>query len=297
MCLSRTRPPLLRNQLKSRAGWGFRDEVSDLGDKNSQITNSVTENPYASPRSVYIEPKFPDDPSRCYNQPTSVDAILGHSWKIWKSNLGLLIGTTFVTILILGCINAVLIIVIQAVAREDLGTAQIINFVGELVSKLASTYLSIGQARIALKLARFQRAEFGDLFNGGDCFFSLVVAWIIAWIGFVIGLVLLIIPGILLYLAYWPFCYFIIDRKAGVIDSFSLATEITKNNWGTAFGLWFVSAIIMIVGFLALCVGVIAAAPLVGVVWATAYLMMSGQLSPFPRREEFGDELRAPKYA
>jgi len=34
----------------------------------------------------------------------------------------------------------------------------------------------------------------------------------------------------------------------------------------------------MLIGFFALCVGIIFAAPLVTVVWATAYLMMSGQI-------------------
>jgi hypothetical protein len=47
--------------------------------------------------------------------------------------------------------------------------------------------------------------------------------------------------------------------------------------------LWLVSVGIIIVGLLAFCVGIILAAPLVSVLWATAYLMMSGQLPPQPQ--------------
>jgi hypothetical protein len=54
---------------------------------------------------------------------------------------------------------------------------------------------------------------------------------------------------------------------------------ITNGNYGTAFLLWLASLGIAIVGLLALCVGILAAAPLIGMIWTTAYLMMSGQIT------------------
>ena len=38
----------------------------------------------------------------------------------------------------------------------------------------------------------------------------------------------------------------------------------------------------MILGFLALCIGLLFAAPLVTLLWVVAYLMMSGQISQQP---------------
>jgi hypothetical protein len=46
--------------------------------------------------------------------------------------------------------------------------------------------------------------------------------------------------------------------------------------------LWLLSIAVIIQGLMAACIGVIFAAPLVVMLWATAYLMMSGQLSATP---------------
>jgi hypothetical protein len=57
---------------------------------------------------------------------------------------------------------------------------------------------------------------------------------------------------------------------------------MTEGNWGTAFLLALLSVGIYLLGIAALCVGVLFAAPLVSMMWVVAYLMMSGQLSPYP---------------
>jgi hypothetical protein len=43
----------------------------------------------------------------------------------------------------------------------------------------------------------------------------------------------------------------------------------------------------MIVGFLALCIGLIFAAPLVSVLFATAYLMMAGHLPVYSQPAQY----------
>jgi len=65
----------------------------------------------------------------------------------------------------------------------------------------------------------------------------------------------LIVPAILMILGILAvFTNVIIDRKAGVIESFSVASRITNGNWGSSFVLWLMSMGIMILGCLALCV-------------------------------------------
>jgi hypothetical protein len=99
---------------------------------------------------------------------------------------------------------------------------------------------------------------------------------------------LCIIPGIILALMFWPFYYVVVESKAAVTDSFSVASTITQGNRGTTFVLWLASIGMMIVGVLAFCIGILFAAPLVGVMWATAYLMMSGQLAAQPGQAVYG---------
>ena len=82
---------------------------------------------------------------------------------------------------------------------------------------------------------------------------------------------------------FWPFYYLNVEEKAGVIESFSVASKITEGNRGIAFVLVLVSFGVNVLGMLALCVGILFAAPLVSLLWATAYLMMSGQLPVQPQ--------------
>ena len=98
-----------------------------------------------------------------------------------------------------------------------------------------------------------------------------------------LGLIACIVPGILLMLMWWPAYYLVVDEKAGVMESFSVAGNITRGNWGAAILLWLISLAVSMAGVLALCIGILFAAPFVAMMWAVAYLMMSGQINrPVP---------------
>jgi uncharacterized membrane protein len=155
------------------------------------------------------------------------------------------------------------------------------SIVAQIAANLVQLYLGIGAVQINLKLARRQPASFGDLFGGTNLFFPVLGGAIIAYIAIFFGVLLCVVPAILMLLGYWPFYYLIIDRKAGVLESFSVAYRITHENWASAFVLWVMSIGISILGCLALCIGLLFAAPLVSMMFAVAYLMMSGQLMPY----------------
>ncbi len=74
----------------------------------------------------------------------------------------------------------------------------------------------------------------------------------------------------------------IVDGKAGAIESFQMARPLAQENVGTVVVLWLASTGIMLAGLLALCVGLLVAAPLVSLVWGAAYLLMSGQVATRP---------------
>lgn len=93
-----------------------------------------------------------------------------------------------------------------------------------------------------------------------------------------LGLVLLIIPGIIIALMWWPTYFLVADKKAGVIESFSVAARITQNNWGTAILIVLLGMGINLLGLLAFCIGILFSMPLVWLLSAIAYLMMAGQI-------------------
>jgi len=238
-------------------------------------------NPYASPASAGMLPigyqMMPINP-----RPVAADAVFNYAWEIWKNNLGLLIGITVLFIAgnyAIAIPFAVAQAVLEQQGEKEMGIA--VYVLGQVINNVVQMYLNIGIVQIALKLARRQPASFADLFGGLPRLLPLIGMYLIAALPLLFGFLLLIVPGVLLMLAFWPAYYLIVDGRAGVIESFSIARRITEGNWGSAFVLYIMTIGITLLGCAAVCVGLLFALPLVSVMWATAYLMMSGQLMPY----------------
>jgi uncharacterized membrane protein len=157
-----------------------------------------------------------------------------------------------------------------------------------LTPRPVQIFLGVGELQLILKLTRGQQASFNDVFGGGPRFWPTVGVFILSMIGITLGIALCVIPAIILLLMFWPCYYLVVDNKSRVLDSFSSASTITQGNRGTTFVLWLASLGIMLVGVLAFCIGLLFAAPLVSVMWASAYLMMSGQLAAQPAQAAYG---------
>ena len=241
-------------------------------------TGSV--NPYASPAAsdaYYNAYATASGPIR--NVPVAFDPIWSHAFRVWQNNLGLLLGAMLILVGISIAVAVPIAIVQGAMeANGEQELAAVVSLVGNLVQNLVQMYLGIGQAKISVKLARGMPASIGDMFSGGPRFLPVLGGNLLVGLAFMAC----IVPGIIVLLFGWPFYYLIIEERAGVIDSFSLGSKITEGNRGTTFVLWMASVGVYLLGICALCLGVFVALPLISVLWATAYLMMSGQLAPPP---------------
>lgn len=245
------------------------------------------DNPYQSPTATK-EPQYmpKGDPKSLGNQPirnvpTDFGSIMNYSWAVWKENLGLLIGAMVVIMIIGGAVSGVSEVFLNLLARMGLKEVVFLMIpVSMFVQFSANVFLTVGWMKMLLKLARGQRADFADLFSGGDLFLPALGTAALFGLATGIGYVLCIIPGIIVLLLWWPCIVLVVDRKASVMESFTLAREVTANNIGTTIVVWLAALGINLVGLAACCIGVVASGPLVATMSITAYLMMSGQLPP-----------------
>jgi uncharacterized membrane protein len=246
-----------------------------------EMPRGQDENPYSAPQTSYMPPTVTAGSGPIGNQVVDAGPILSHAWEVWKANLGLLVGTFMAVIS--GAINGLSALMETLLTRQgERELAMAVGGAAGVFDSLIQIYLGIGEVQLILKLLRGEPATIGDLFGGGPRFAPVLGASILGGLMFFFGFLLCVVPGIILALMFWPFYYLVIEGKTGVLESFSVASTITQGNKGTTFILWLASFGIMIVGVLALFIGILFAAPLVSVVWATAYLMMSGQLSTQP---------------
>jgi hypothetical protein len=143
-----------------------------------------------------------------------------------------------------------------------------------IASQLLSAFLSLGATRIGLNLVSGKEIQLGMLFGGGKKLLPAFLATILFGLVFVVGLLLLIVPGIYLAMRYGLFLTAMVDRDLGVIDSFKYSSTLTTGNRMNLFLLALLGLLIMLAGCLALCLGLFFAMPVMWLSWIVAYRWM-----------------------
>jgi hypothetical protein len=141
----------------------------------------------------------------------------------------------------------------------------------QVLNQLLSLFLSIGLTRIGLNLVSGKPISVGMLFGGGRKLLPMIGGYIIFMAAFVVGLVLLIVPGTYIAMRYGQFFYAIVDRDLSIIDSFKYSSSITTNNRMNLFLLVLLYMAMGLAGILALCIGILFAMPVIWLTGVVAY--------------------------
>jgi hypothetical protein len=260
-------------------------------------------NPYASPAGGFNESRPLS--GAIGHQRVEIGDVMNYSFRIWQDNLGLLVGATFVTAVIMLLINSAGGSAIGVMFGGDPVILFGARLMLQLVGFAVGSFLGIGQAIIFLKLARGQRAEFSDMFSGGPRFLPVIGLLLLTGGPHILlqtfsssfggrrgfaDLVMMSNSLLMLYflvyailaLYWWPAYYLVLEDRAGVFQSFGLAARITEGNKLQSFLLFLLMYGMWLLGCLALVVGLLFAIPLTQLMLAVAYLMMTGQLPTKP---------------
>ncbi|MEM9410900.1 MAG: hypothetical protein AAGA30_07290 [Planctomycetota bacterium] len=216
-------------------------------------------NPYRSPSSTQSAPLSSAKDGAVVPTAANFDEIFGYAWNVYKENVGLLLGMVLITFGISFAFNILVQGVNFTLDQADAGGSviAIFNFVLFAITYLMNAFLYSGQARLCLKIARQQEASIGDLFSGGDVFVQVLIMGVVVGLLVAVGLLGLIIGAIIVAMLLWTHFYLIVDNKASWFDSLTLAFAIGKLNLGTTFILFVVSIGLSLIGFLALCIGML----------------------------------------
>jgi phage FluMu protein Com len=213
------------------------------------------------------------------NVQVDVSDVISHAWECWKRDLGILVVASLVAGFasqVVAIPAGIVIAVLRANGEHEI--AAIVNGASSLLSMPIQVYFMMGLMAISLASARGQQVELGMIFYRADNTMGALGAILLFMFLIFLAVLACIIPGILVALFFWPFYFLVVDKRVGLGETFSMARVITTGNSGATILLWLASIGISIVGLLACCVGFIFAYPLTQVMWATGYLMMSGQL-------------------
>jgi uncharacterized membrane protein len=184
-------------------------------------------------------------------------------WKTTLENLTFLILITFV----LGLVQLA-----PNILDPHLRDKELLASAFNIITYIVSLGVTLGSIKIYLKLVDGMTPQFSDLFS----LFKTRLLWryflasLLYSLVVVLGLFLLIIPGIYIALKYLFYSYFLVDKNAGVFESFSKSGEITKGRIWNLFQFEVLLWLILLAGLLTLFLGLLVAMPTISL--ATAYL-------------------------
>jgi uncharacterized membrane protein len=156
---------------------------------------------------------------------------------------------------------------------ESAGAGQ---FLAQLLQSAVSIFLGGVAAKAALEVTEGKPFDFFAAF-GKVNLVQLVIAAVLVGLATLIGFVLLIIPGLIVVFLTFLTTYAIVDDDKSAIDGIKHSVKLASDNVGDALLLLLFNLLVVIAGFIALCVGLIVAIPVTVFATAYAYRSFNGQ--------------------
>jgi len=130
-----------------------------------------------------------------------------------------------------------------------------------IVQTVLDLIIGIGIIKIAIEFIDKKVPEYKDLFYYQPIVNYFIVALLTGLI-VVVGLILLIIPGIYFGLRLKFAVYLVIDKNLGPVEAIKKSWKMTKGNVWNLFFFGFLLGLINILGFLCLIIGLFITVPL-----------------------------------
>lgn len=199
-----------------------------------------------------------------------IKKALGDGWRLFKAKWKVLLVLALVTFVVQWVLN---------LASSWVGEMWYVAVPLALVSMLVSLFIGLRWIELMLKLVDGHEVEFGDFWRlsaddgrvlgrylWGSVLFSLMV---------MVGMVLLVIPGVYLALMYGMFMFLLVDERLKVREALKKSKEITKGNRLRLLGFYVVIALLNVLGLLALGIGVLVAMPVTMLAAVFAYRQLN----------------------
>jgi uncharacterized membrane protein len=181
---------------------------------------------------------------------------LQRGWQIMQQNLGGFIG--------FAAIIALVSVIPQFMPERLVPLASI-------AVNIITPVLAAGALIVAFKIIKQQTTTFGDFFQGFNKFLPIFLTNLVVGIFVFLGLLLLIIPGIYLGVAYSFAVAFVVGRNFDFWEAMETSRKVITRRWFSFFAFLIVLLLINIAGALLLGIGLLFTGPLTTCAIAAAF--------------------------
>lgn len=183
-----------------------------------------------------------------------VKEAVSYAWKTVKKNFKF----SLITVIIFALVTwGYSYIQSQVVGDEQTRSSfqSVLDVMLGVIGAIIHLILAIGFIRVALAFLDGHKLQYAYLWDNWNRKIWNMFLAILLFLGiFIVGLVLLIIPGIIAFLKLQYLVYFIVDKDMGPIEALKASWRITDGNLGRLFVLAFVVMGIALLGLLGLAV-------------------------------------------
>lgn len=139
----------------------------------------------------------------------------------------------------------------------------ITGIVSIVIGEFLKTVIDLGFIKICLNIVDKKSVEVADLFKEYKLWWKYVRAVFLYYMINILGLILFIVPGIIWFIRFQYFGYFIVDQGMGPVAALQESWKITRGNVRNLLLFNLLTGLICVLGALALVVGLFAAIPTV----------------------------------
>ena len=206
--------------------------------------------------------------------PFSATECIRFGWETFKKRPWFFIGSYLLYLVVISVISVAL--------NEFITYGGLASFVGTLARVAVEMLAGMGGVAFALKAHDdVEHVSLADFWHPSP-FWKYTVATLLYGLIFLVGLVLVIIPGIIWGIMFGFAGYFIIDKNMWPIEALKASKHITYGHKWELFLLGILSFLIVALGFICILVGLLVAAPVVLFAFAHAYRTLEGKAAPVP---------------
>ena len=195
-----------------------------------------------------------------------ISQLFSESWQIFKKRWLVLLGFL---------IGYIALSLIGNWANETLVKSMGMPVLFFLLYYLFSLVIGMGFTKILIKLSRDEDAGLSDFFAAAPYIIKYVLGNLLYMLIVVVGILLLVVPGIVWAIKYMYIPYLIIDKGMGPLQAMRASAKMTNGVKWDLVGFSMASALLMYSGLILLIVGVFVTIPVAMIAMFRLYTLMT----------------------
>lgn len=249
--------------------------------------SDATSNPYAAPASALQEtrdhsqaPSIEEALSRGYD--FRIGELLSESWQRVKGTKGIVIGGFLVFYAVMMAVSFALggVFGLLGLAGNDTIVSAVTEMlIGMLASALAYPFMA-GLNMIGIRRAADQPISFNEVFSHFGRTVPILITVLLSTVLIYAGMLLLIIPGVYLGVAYMLAVPLVVERGLSPWQAMEASRKAITQHWFKVFGLLLVLGLIGLLSILTLGIALVWTLPLFVIAIGVLYRTIFGILPP-----------------